>query len=67
QGDPPPLGPAAQASHLQGIRSEHAARYLERARSAVDLPTLLVPLLAREQWDRGAVESVAAALERSPA
>ncbi len=67
QGDPAPLGPAAQASHLQGIRSEHAARYLARAREAIDLPAILVPLLAREQWDRGAVESVAAALERGAA
>jgi anion-transporting ArsA/GET3 family ATPase len=58
----PPLGPAAQAARLQAIRAEQAARYLARARAALDLPTILVPLLVREQWDRGAVEAVAAAL-----
>jgi anion-transporting ArsA/GET3 family ATPase len=61
-GASPPLGPAAQAARLQAIRAEQAARYLARARAALDLPTILVPLLVREQWDRGAVEAVAAAL-----
>ena len=65
QDEPPPLGPAARAGHLQALRSELAARYLERARAALDLPTVVVPLLARDQWDRAAVESVAEALERS--
>jgi len=59
---PPPLGPAAQAGRLQAVRAEQASRYLARARAALDLPTLLVPLLVRERWDRGAVEAVAAAI-----
>lgn len=67
QGDPAPLGPAAAASRLQAVRAEHASRYLARARDAVALPTLLVPLLSRERWDREAVESVAAGLERGAA
>ncbi len=62
--DPPPLGPAAQAARLQGLRAEGAARYLARARAALDLPTLLVPLLSRDRWDRDAVEEVAVALTR---
>ena len=57
-----PLGPAALAARLQAIRAEQAGRYLARARAALDLPTVLVPLLAREQWDLGAVEAVAAAI-----
>jgi anion-transporting ArsA/GET3 family ATPase len=60
---PPPLGPAARAAVLQAARAAQAAKYLARARAALDLPTALVPLLARDPWDRGAVEDVAAALE----
>jgi Anion-transporting ATPase len=63
--DPPPLGPAAQAARLQSLRAEQAARQLARARAALDLPTILVPLLARDRWDRGAVEAVAASLAAS--
>lgn len=59
----PPLGPAAAAGHLQALRAEQAGRYLARARAAIDLPAVLVPLLARERWDLGAVEAVAAAIE----
>jgi anion-transporting ArsA/GET3 family ATPase len=59
---PSPLGPAAEASRLYAIRHQQAQRYLERARSMVDLPTAIVPLLAAEQWDRAAVEHVTAAL-----
>jgi hypothetical protein len=62
--EPPPLGPAACAARLQAVRAETAARYLARARAALDLPTVLVPLLSRDRWDRGAVEDVAAALEQ---
>jgi anion-transporting ArsA/GET3 family ATPase len=65
RGDPAPLGPAATAAHLQALRSEQAARQLSRARAAIDLPTLLVPLLAREQWDRAAIQSIATSLGRS--
>jgi hypothetical protein len=63
-GSPPPLGPAARAAVLQAARAEQAGRYLARAQAALDLPAVLVPLLARDPWDRGAVEEVAAALER---
>jgi anion-transporting ArsA/GET3 family ATPase len=62
--EPPPLGPAAQAARLQGLRAESASRYLARARAALDIPAVLVPLLAREAWDRAAVEEVALALDR---
>ena len=60
--EPAPLGPAARAGRLHGTRAELAGRYLARARAALDLPTLLVPLIARAQWDRRAVEAVAEAL-----
>ena len=43
-----------------------AEQQLARARAAIDLPAFVVPLVVREQWDRGAVEAVADALERSP-
>jgi hypothetical protein len=62
-GAAPPLGPAAEAGRLLALRAEQAGRYLARAQAALDLPTLLVPLLARERWDLAAVEAVAAALE----
>jgi hypothetical protein len=63
--EPPPLGPAARAARLQALRAEQAGRYLMRARAALDLPTVLVPLLARERWDLEAVEQVATALAES--
>jgi anion-transporting ArsA/GET3 family ATPase len=59
---PPPLGPAAQAGRLHAVRSEQAARYLERARAALDLPTVVVPLLPLTEWGRAAVEQVAAGI-----
>jgi hypothetical protein len=58
----PPLGPAARAGRLQALRAEQATRHLARARSALDLPTVLVPLLARDRWDLEAVEAVGAAI-----
>jgi hypothetical protein len=61
--EPPPLGPAAVAGRVQALRAEEAARHLARARAAIDLPALTVPLLARDAWDSGAVEAIAAALE----
>ncbi len=64
-GDPAPLGPAATASHAQAVRAAQAERYLARARAALELPTVLVPLLACDEWDRRAVERVARALEAS--
>jgi anion-transporting ArsA/GET3 family ATPase len=60
---PPPLGPAARAGRLQAIRAEQAARYLERARAALDLPATVIPLLPVADWGRDAVEHVAAAIE----
>jgi anion-transporting ArsA/GET3 family ATPase len=59
---PPPLGPAARAARLQAIRAEHAARYLERARAALDLPATVIPLLPAAEWGRDAVEQVATAI-----
>ncbi len=61
-GAPPPLGPAAEASRLQALRAQQAARYLERARAALDLPTTVVPLLPAAEWGRAEVERVAAAI-----
>lgn len=63
--DPPPLGPAAQAARLQSLRAEQASRYLARARAALDLPAVIIPLLARARWDREALEAVAASLAGS--
>jgi hypothetical protein len=61
-GEPPPLGPAAEAGRLQALRAEHAARYLARARAALDLPTTVIPLLPLPTWGREAVEAVADAI-----
>ncbi len=60
---PPPLGPAAQAGRLHAIRAEQAARYLERARAALDLPTTVIPLLPLTTWGRDAIELVAQAIQ----
>ncbi len=59
---PPPLGVAARAARLQALRAEQAARYADRARAALDLPTVVLPLLAEERWGRVAVERLAAAM-----
>jgi hypothetical protein len=64
---PPPLGPAAAAARLQAVHAEQAGRYLARAQAALDLPTLIVPWMARDRWDRAAVEAVATALEEQVA
>ena len=58
----PPLGPAARAARIQAIRAEQAARYLERARAALDLPATVIPLFPEPQWGLRAVEAVAAAI-----
>jgi anion-transporting ArsA/GET3 family ATPase len=60
---PRPVGPAARASWLQAVRAEAAERHLARARAALELPLLVVPLLARDRWDGDAVDAVAGALE----
>jgi anion-transporting ArsA/GET3 family ATPase len=64
RGDPAPLGPAATAAYLQALRWEESERHVARLRKEVAGSPVLVPLLARERWDRGAVDAVAAALER---
>ncbi len=61
-GSAPPLGPAAAAARLHSLRADQAARYFARAQAGVDLPTVVVPLLAREQWGLEAVEAVAESL-----
>lgn len=63
---PPPLGPAARAGRLQALRHEQAARYLARARDALDLPTAVLPLLPLPEWGPAAVEAIAAAIEAAP-
>jgi Mrp family chromosome partitioning ATPase len=63
-GAPAPLGPAARAATLHSLRAEQAGRYLDRARAALDLPAVILPLVAAAAWDRAAVERVASALER---
>ena len=60
---PPPLGPAARAARLQALRAGQAARYLTRARAALDLPATVIPLLPIVEWGRAAVERVADAIE----
>jgi Mrp family chromosome partitioning ATPase len=59
-----PLGPAARAARVQALRAEQANRYLERARAALDLPTVILPLVATDAWTRPAVARIADALER---
>jgi len=66
-GEPPPLGPAAEAARLQALRAGQAARYLARARAAIDLPTTVIPLFPLARWGREAVERVAGALLAAPA
>jgi anion-transporting ArsA/GET3 family ATPase len=62
--DPAPLGPAATAAYLQALRCDESERHVARLREEIDGPPVLVPLLARERWDRAAVEAVAGVLER---
>jgi anion-transporting ArsA/GET3 family ATPase len=61
-GKRPPLGPAAEAGRLQALRAEHAARYLARARGALDLPVTVLPLLPFPSWGREGIEAVADAI-----
>jgi anion-transporting ArsA/GET3 family ATPase len=61
---PSPLGPAARAAAAYAGRAELAARYLDRARAALDLPAVILPLVAAEEWDLAAVEALAGALDR---
>lgn len=63
QDDPPPLGPAARAGAIQALRADLAARQVARARAAIDLPVLVLPLLLSPRWDRAAVETLSEALE----
>ncbi len=66
EGAPPPLGPAARAARLQALRAEQAARYLARARAALDLPTSVIPFVPIAAWGREAVERVALAISERP-
>ncbi|HZY04602.1 MAG TPA: ArsA-related P-loop ATPase [Anaeromyxobacteraceae bacterium] len=63
EGQAPPLGPAARAAVLQAARAAEAARYAARARAALDLPAVVLPLLPLAPWGREAVERLAAAME----
>ncbi len=65
--EPPPLGAAARAAALQGLRAELAARQVARVRAAIDLPVLVLPLLAAARWDRAAVERLADACDQGGA
>ncbi len=58
-----PLGPAARAAVLQAERAAEATRYAARVREALDLPTVVLPLVPAETWGREAVDRLAAALE----
>jgi hypothetical protein len=48
---------------LQAERASEAARYAARARAALDLPAVVLPLLPVPAWGREAVERLAAAME----
>jgi anion-transporting ArsA/GET3 family ATPase len=61
-----PLGPAARAARLQAIRAEQAGRYLARARAALELPTVVLPLLPAPEWGLPQVEAIAAAIAAAP-
>ncbi len=60
---PPPLGPAARAALLQAERAEQAQRHAARLARAVDLPTVILPLLAVDRWGREAVEQISEVVE----
>ncbi|MGC3997573.1 MAG: ArsA-related P-loop ATPase [Anaeromyxobacter sp.] len=66
-GAPPPLGPAARAAALQAARAAAAHHHLARARAAIDLPALELPLLPAAAWGPAEVEAVAAALQAAGA
>ncbi len=59
----PPLGPAAQAAELASLRAEEARRHLARGRTAIDLPTTVIPLVPSAGWGVEQVEVVAAAIQ----
>ncbi|HET6438022.1 MAG TPA: ArsA-related P-loop ATPase [Anaeromyxobacter sp.] len=59
---PFPLGPAARAAELALLRAEAGRRQLARARSALDLPTTLIPLFPSAEWGKAQVEQVAEAI-----
>jgi len=63
EAEPAPLGPAAQAAVLQAERAAEATRYAARARAALDLPAVMLPLLSVPSWGREAVERLATAME----
>jgi Mrp family chromosome partitioning ATPase len=57
--EPPPVGPAARAGALAGLRRERAERALARLREAVPLPCAILPFLPSARWGRGEVERLA--------
>jgi len=59
---PRPLGPAAAAARLQAIRADHAHRQLARVQAALDLPTIILPLLPLATWGPEAIERIADAI-----
>jgi anion-transporting ArsA/GET3 family ATPase len=63
EAEPAPLGPAARAAVLQAERGAEATGYAARARAALDLPAVVLPLLPVPVWGREAVERLAAAME----
>jgi hypothetical protein len=63
EGDGGALGAAAFAARLLSVRAENAQRYEQRARAALDLPTVVLPLLPVESWGPDAIARVAAAIE----
>jgi hypothetical protein len=63
---PPPLGPAARAAELSARRLAEAERQLARARAAIDLPLVVLPLLPAPRWGPEEVEALAAAAQAAP-
>jgi len=61
-GSPSPLGAAARAATLAARRHERAGRALARVQASIPLPCAVLPLLAAERWERGAIERLAASL-----
>jgi anion-transporting ArsA/GET3 family ATPase len=57
-----PLGPAARAALQQARRAGEAARHAARLETAVDLPTVVLPLLAADRWGRDAIEHISRCL-----
>jgi Anion-transporting ATPase len=59
---PEPVGAAARAARLHAVRAEAARRELKRLRTALPIPTALLPLVASVGWGTAEVERIADAL-----